>query len=72
MYVHGTYTIHTYSKVIVTSEGPQDWNRDVENTQPGVACCSKTLCKKTVQDNIDDDRLNKQYFSRAHTVERRE
>jgi hypothetical protein len=33
---------------------------------------TKTLYKKTVQDNVDDDRLNKQYFTRAHTVDRRE
>ncbi len=32
----------------------------------------KTLYKKTVQANVDDDILNKQCFSRAHTVERRE
>ena len=33
---------------------------------------TKTLYKKTVQANVDDDILNKQCFSRAHTVERRE
>jgi hypothetical protein len=32
----------------------------------------KTLYKKTVQENVDDDILNKLCFSRAHTVERRE
>jgi hypothetical protein len=32
---------------------------------------SKTY-KKTVQENVDDDRLNKQFFPRAQTVERRE
>jgi hypothetical protein len=34
--------------------------------------CAKTLYKKIMQENMDDDWLNKQYFSRAHTVERRE
>ncbi len=33
---------------------------------------AKTLYKKTVQENMHNDRLNEQYFSRAHTVERRE
>jgi hypothetical protein len=33
---------------------------------------SKTLHKKTVQENVDDDRFTKQYFPRAYTVERRE
>jgi hypothetical protein len=29
-------------------------------------------CRKTVQENADDDILTKQYFLRAHTEERRE
>jgi hypothetical protein len=33
---------------------------------------SKTLHKKTVQENVDDDRFTKQYFPRAYTVERGE
>jgi hypothetical protein len=28
----------------------------------------KTLYNKTVQENVDDDRLTKQYFPRAHMV----
>jgi hypothetical protein len=28
----------------------------------------KTLYKKTLQDNVDDNRLTKQYFPRAHMV----
>jgi hypothetical protein len=32
----------------------------------------KTLYRKSVQENLDDHILTKQYFSRAHTEERRE
>jgi hypothetical protein len=32
----------------------------------------KTLYKKTVQQNVDDDRLDKQCFPRAYMGERRE
>jgi hypothetical protein len=35
-------------------------------------CHPKTLYWKTVREKADDDILTKQYFPRAHTIERRE
>jgi hypothetical protein len=43
-----------------------------DDVKGGGGVVAMTLYKKTVQENVDDDRLNKLCFPRAHTVERRE